>query len=122
MHLTFLAVISLTLPLLAQNAPRQFELKADSPKFWDLLDTAAKLEKVAAGFGFTEGPVWDERGKFLYVSDEEQNKISRVFPDGRVETFLELRDPDGAAFDQGGRLIVCQSKPRKVIAVNPADA
>jgi len=108
---------------MAQNAPpRQFELKADSPKFWELVDSGAKMEKVAGGFGFTEGPVWDKRGKFVYVSDEEQNKISRVFPDGRVETFLEVVDPDGAAFDSRGRLIVCESRPRKIIAVNPADA
>ncbi len=54
--------------------PRQFELKADSPKFWELLSEGAQLEKVAGGFGFTEGPVWDPRG-FLYVSDEEKNKL-----------------------------------------------
>ena len=66
--------------LTAQNSgrpPRQFELKADSPKFWELIPNGAKLEKVAGGFGFTEGPVWDPRG-FLYVSDEEKNRLSRV--------------------------------------------
>lgn len=108
--------------LQAQNAaPRQFELKAESPKFWELIDPDAKLEKIAGGFGFTEGPVWDERGKFLYVSDEQQNKVARVFPDGRIETVLEIRDPDGSAFDKRGRLIVCLSTLRKVIAVNPGD-
>ena len=68
-------------------APRQFELKSESPKFWDLFDQAATLQKMAGDFGFTEGPVWDGRG-FLYVSDEEKNKIYRVFPDGRKEELL----------------------------------
>ena len=57
--------------LQAQKAPRAFELKADSPRFWELFDAGAKLEKVVGGFGFTEGPVWDDRGGYLYVSDEE---------------------------------------------------
>src|ERR1035437_1035503 len=72
-------------------APRQFELRAESPKFWELFDQAATIEKIAGDFGFTEGPVWDERG-FLYVSDEEKNKIFRVFLDGRKEDVLSLGD------------------------------
>src|SRR5882672_8090999 len=100
----------------AQTETRTFSLKAESPTFWDLIDSKAQLSKVAGGFGFTEGPVWDERG-FLFVSDEHQNKISRVFPDRGVETVLSIRDPDGAALDRRGRLIVCLSTLRKVIAV-----
>ena len=75
-----------------KQAPRQFELKAESPKFWKLIDKGATIQKVAGDFGFTEGPVWDKRG-FLYVSDEEKNKIFRVFPDGRTEEVLSLGDP-----------------------------
>src|SRR6266404_6336396 len=84
--------------------PRQFELKAESPKFWDLFIQGSTLEKIATGFGFTEGPVWDPHG-FLYVSDEEKNKLSRVYPDGRVETVLEIGDPDGSTLDAKGRLV-----------------
>ena len=42
----------------AQQRFRQFELKADSPKFWELVPRNAKLELVSGGMGFTEGPVW----------------------------------------------------------------
>jgi sugar lactone lactonase YvrE len=59
-----------------------------------------QLEKFASGFSFTEGPVWDERGGFLYVSEEDQNRVIRVYPNGRVETVLNIGDPDGATFDQ----------------------
>lgn len=82
----------------AQNPPRQFALKAESPKFWRLLDRNAQLVKLAGAFGFTEGPVWDERG-FLYVSDEEQNKIVKLFSDGRKEDLIALGDPDGNTYD-----------------------
>jgi|SRR5690242_7087504 len=102
----------------AQTPPRQFALKAESPKFWRLLDRKAQLAKVASGFGFTEGPVWDERG-FLYVSDEEQNKIFKVFGDGRKEELISLGDPDGNTYDRKGRLIDCASVLRAIIAVTP---
>src|SRR5258708_869354 len=80
--------------LQAETPPRTFKLTANSPKLWDLVDRDANLKKVAGDFGFTEGPVWDESG-FLYVSDEEKNKIYRVFPDGRKEEVISLGDPDG---------------------------
>ena len=93
---------------------RQFELKAESPKFWDLFTQGSQLEKIATGFGFTEGPVWDPHG-FLYVSDEEKNKLSRVYPDGRVETVLEIGDPDGSTLDAEGRLITTASVLRSIM-------
>lgn len=80
---------------------------------------SASLEKVATGFGFTEGPVWDEKGGFLYVSDEDQNRIARVHPDGRVETVLNIGDPDGATFDRHHRLIETASVLRAMIRVAP---
>ena len=98
--------------------PRQFELKAKSAVFWKLIDHEAKLEKVAGGFGFTEGPVWDPRG-FLYVSDEEQNKIFRVFPDGRRETVFETGDPDGSTLERQHRLITTASVLRALVEVKP---
>ncbi len=100
------------------GAPRQLELKAESPKFWELFAQGAKLEKVAGGFGFTEGPVWDPQG-FLYVSDEEKNKLSRVYPDGRVETLLQIGDPDGSTLDAKGRLVTTASVLRAIIQVDP---
>src|SRR5882724_11548822 len=101
------------------GTPRQFELKAESPKFWDLFIQGATLEKIATGFGFTEGPVWDPRGRFLYVSDEEKNKLSRVYLDGRVESVLEIGDPDGSTLDAQGHLITTASVLRAIIQVDP---
>ena len=103
-------------PARSADASRQFALQAESPQFWKLIDHAAQLGVVATGFGFTEGPVWDEQG-FLYVSDESQNKIFRVYPDGRKETVIALGDPDGNTFDRQHRLIDCASELRAVIEV-----
>src|SRR5690349_2733841 len=100
-------------------ALRSFELKAQSPQFWELLDAGARLERVAGSFGFTEGPVWDSRGGFLYVSDEEQNKIYRLFPDGRKETLVSMGDPDGSTFDKDHRFITTASVLRAIVEVRP---
>jgi gluconolactonase len=100
------------------SAERVFSLRAESPKLWSLLARNANLQKVATGFKFTEGPLWDKAG-FLYVSDEGQNKIFRMYPDGRTEPFAEIRDPDGNTFDRNGQLITCASQLRVVAAIAP---
>ncbi|HSY73097.1 MAG TPA: SMP-30/gluconolactonase/LRE family protein [Alloacidobacterium sp.] len=77
----------------------------------------AKLETMATGFGFTEGPVWDRSG-FLWVSDEELNKIFRVYPDGHHEEMVALGDPDGSTFDHEHRLINTASVLRALIRLS----
>ena len=118
---TCLAVLPLLATvLLGQQAvapKRQFQLKDESPQFWKLIAHDAKLEVLASGFGFTEGPVWDPGG-FLYVSDEELNKIFRVYLDGRKETLVSLGDPDGNTYDQQHRLVDCASVLRAIIRIS----
>jgi gluconolactonase len=113
----FLAVALLTAFGAEPSAP-VLQLKALSPEFWRLIDRESKLVKVAGDFGFTEGPVWDDSG-FLYVSDEEKNKIYRVFLDGRKEELISIGDPDGSTYDHEHRLIDCASVLRAIIAVTP---
>jgi gluconolactonase len=102
----------------AQSVKREFQLQAESSQFWSLIDHNAKLTTVGAGFGFTEGPVWDESG-FLYVSDETINKIYKLYPDGNKEQVIALGDPDGNTFDRQHRLIDCASVLRAIIEVTP---
>jgi gluconolactonase len=102
----------------APGPPAEFQLKAESPQFWDLVDHNAKLTVVGTGFGFTEGPVWDDAG-FLYVSDETINKIYRLHLDGKKEEVIALGDPDGNTFDRHHRLIDCASVLRAIIEVTP---
>ena len=111
-----LLVTSAFLILHAQTAPRKFELLAELPQFWKLIDKNAKLELVAGGFGFTEGPVWDDAG-FLYISDETINKIFRLHLDGKKEEVIALGDPDGNTYDRMHRLIDCASVLRAIIEV-----
>jgi gluconolactonase len=112
-------VAAASLSAFAAEAPAPaFHLTAESPEFWKLIDHESQLTKVAGDFGFTEGPVWDDSG-FLYVSDEEKNKIYRVFVDGKKEELVSLGDPDGSTYDHQHRLIDCASVLRAIIALTP---
>ncbi len=110
-------VVCCSLVALAQQS-RTFQLQSISPKFWDVIDRNAKLQTIATGFGFTEGPMWDAAG-FLYVSDETLNKIVRVSSDGKKEEVISLGDPDGNTFDRQHRLVDCASVLRAIIAITP---
>lgn len=101
----------------AQTVPRQFQLQAASDGFWKLVDRHEQLTKLAGGFGFTEGPVWDPGG-FLYVSDEEQNKIYKLTLKGEKTELISLGDPDGSTYDRDHRLIDCASVLRAIIMVS----
>jgi gluconolactonase len=104
----------------AQTEGRAFELAAGSAKFWNLFAHDAKLTTVGTGFAFTEGPVWDPAG-FLYVSDEETNKIFRLYTaDGRKEELVSLGDPDGNTYDRERHLIDCASVLRAIIQLDDA--
>jgi gluconolactonase len=112
-----LLFLALCLPGIRADRPhREFQLRAESPQFWSLFAHDAKLETLATGFGFTEGPVWDPAG-FVYVSDEEINKIYRVYPDGRKEELISLGDPDGNTYDLNQKLLDCASVLRAIIRI-----
>lgn len=119
-HRILLSSLALFFLLLAASAQerRDFKLQPLSPEFLHLIANDAKLETVATGFGFTEGPMWDPSG-FLYVSDETINKIFRVYPNGKKEEVIALGDPDGNTFDRQHRLIDCASVLRAIIEVTP---
>lgn len=102
----------------AQQVQRKFELQALSPGFWALFDHNAELTRVASGFGFTEGPVWDKAG-YLYVSDETLNKIFKVdVKSGNKQEIISLGDPDGNTYDRNLRILDCASVLRAVIRLS----
>ena len=114
----FLLFISTSALAQTERPARSFALRGESPHFWELIDHNAQLERMATGFGFTEGPVWDSSG-FVYLSDEEQNKIYRAYPDGHREELIALGDPDGNTYDKDHKLIDCASVLRAIIRIEP---
>jgi gluconolactonase len=92
----------------------------------------ARLEQVAGGFEFTEGPVWSAEGALLF-SSPNTNVIYRwdaatgavtVFNPKSGYTGVDIgrfHQPgsNGLAFDPEGRLVMCQHGNRRVMRVNP---
>ncbi len=62
-------------------------LDAIVPKDW-------KIEKLAQGFGWAEGPLWIKSGNYLMFTDVPGNKMYKWSAKGGLEKFL---DPSGAA-------------------------
>jgi gluconolactonase len=88
----------------------------------------AKIEKLAGGFLFTEGPVWVRDGGYLLFSDPNNNVIYRYTPDGPLSIYRshsgyaglnigEYYQPgsNGLTLDREGRLTINQHGNRRVI-------
>jgi gluconolactonase len=76
------------------------------------------IEKVDAGFRFTEGPVWSREG-FLLFSDVPNNHIRKLVPGERSTVFREdSHGANGNTYDAQGRLYSCESKTRRVVRMD----
>ncbi len=79
----------------------------------------AAVEKIATGFQFTEGPVWDKRG-FLLFSDIPADTIYKWTPvagqiEGKSEVFRKPSgQSNGLAINAAGQLFACEHKNRRV--------
>ena len=82
----------------------------------EIIPQRLTAERVASGFGFTEGPVWC--GDYLLFSDIPRNRIIRLdlLSDGpEVTTFRRPSgNSNGLTLDRSGRLIVCESTTRRL--------
>jgi gluconolactonase len=56
-----------------------------------LVSPDAKVELVKGGFGFTEGPVWMQKGKegYLLFTDIPGNVVWKLTADGKASVFLD---------------------------------
>jgi gluconolactonase len=89
---TALAVLvtaaSITAPAGAQDA-KPVVVKKDAA-LDALIAPDAKLEKIAGGFGFTEGALWVPKGKgYLLFSEMPGNVIYKWTPDGKISVYME---------------------------------
>lgn len=74
-----------------------------------------KVERVALGYTFAEGPVWSQDG-YLLFSDVPKNHLVKWVPGERPEVVRENSNgANGNALDPQGRLYTCESRTRRVI-------
>ncbi len=76
------------------------------PRLASIIDPSAQLTKLADGFWWSEGPVWDAKRNMLYFSDVPQNKIFAFSPSSGLSVFMDPsglpKDQDSAPFDGAG--------------------
>jgi gluconolactonase len=90
-------------------------LESKSNKFPSLFPKKVKIDRVATGFQFTEGPIWIAEEKHLLFSDIPANQILQLTPNGEVKIFRKpSNNSNGLTRDKQGRLIACEHGMRRV--------
>jgi gluconolactonase len=135
-------VLSLTAALFASprgltdNLPTAFRVPGEdsgaeivrlAPALDSIVPRDVRIEKIAGGFRFTEGPVWVRDGGYLLFSDPNANRIYRWSPDGSLSVFkaesgydgsdvAEYSQPgsNGLTIDREGRLTINEHGRRRV--------
>ena len=116
-----MVVLSVGLALTAQvQTAGVGKIVRSDPSINQLIPANAKIEKLAGGFAFVEGPIWIKDG-YLLFSDIPNNAIMKWAPDGKVSTFrkpsgYDKNDAPAGAFigsnglilDKMGRLVICE--------------
>lgn len=85
------------------------------PAFRDLILPDAKLEKLADGMTWTEGPVYFAQGDYLLWSDIPNNKAYQWAEGLGVRVFDDAPNfSNGHTIDAHGRLTTCEHLTRRV--------
>jgi gluconolactonase len=98
-------------------------------EFQRLVPAGAKVEKLAGGMKFTEGPVW--MGGYLVFSDIPSFRLMKWQEPGGLTVFRDeskvvdgkpnsTNAPNGNARDLQGRLVTCEHTYRRVSRTDPA--
>jgi gluconolactonase len=101
------------------------------PAFDALVPPGAKIEVLAGGFKWAEGPVWVPKLNAVLFTDIPNNRVMKWSAQGGLSEYLKPsgftgtakfdgREPgaNGLTLDQAGRLILCQHGDRCVARLN----
>jgi gluconolactonase len=111
----------------AQAPAPGVKITRKSPAFDALVPRDAVVEKLADGYTWTEGPVWDRAKSRLLFSDIPGNRVVVWAPGQPAADFLKPsgytgarpftgKEPgsNGLAFDAQGRLVLCMHGDRRL--------
>jgi len=107
-------------------------IERNDPRLDKLIPPGAKVEKLASGYDWSEGPLWDRKGNFLLFSDVPMNTVFKWKPGmSAPEVFLKPSgytgktprggEPgsNGLVMDAQGRLVLCQHGDRRIARLEP---
>jgi len=112
----------------AAFAAGEMSVERLDPALDKLIPADAKIEQLAEGFKWAEGPVWNAKIGELLFSDVPNNVI-HAWKDGKIREFMRPSgytgdDPawrssgsNGLAFDANGRLLIAEHGDRRISAL-----
>lgn len=95
--------------------PEQIQLEVRDRRLLELVDRSAELRRLATGFEFTEGPVWDRAAASLVFSDIVGNTQYRWTPEATTVLRRPSNMSNGNAIDKHGRLLSCEHATSRVV-------
>ena len=125
------AAAALFLHIGSLSAAAQFETTGEferlTPEFDRIVPADAKIEIVASGFAWSEGPVWRKEGGFLLFSDAPNNVINRWTEEDSISVYLRPagwvwgppegrreHGSNGLIEDAEGRLLIADHGNRQI--------
>jgi len=94
-------------------------LSASAQKKKSIIASGAKIERLADGFKFTEGPIADKQGN-VFFTDQPNDRIMKWSTDGKLSVFLEKTGrANGMFFDKKGFLLTCSDMDNEIWSINP---
>ena len=93
------------------------QVKADA--FLDLVDEDAELEQLGTGFTFTEGPLWNPDGFFLFSDMPADVRRRWDEASGVQEVANPSNKGNGMTLDNDGRLLVCEHVTSSLVRMDP---
>ncbi|MEO6316272.1 MAG: SMP-30/gluconolactonase/LRE family protein [Chitinophagaceae bacterium] len=121
--------------LLVISATSHAQAKTGRFEKWDaaldaIIDSTAKLEVIAEGFDWSEGPIWIEKQQMLLFSDVPKNIIYKwteakgkeiyLTPSGYTGTIPRGGEigSNGLTLNKAGQLAICQHGNRQIAFMN----
>jgi gluconolactonase len=96
-------------------------VEVDDAELLRLIERKPTVERLCAGFRFSEGPIWNPREQCLYFSDMPNDIRRRWSP---REGVVEVRNPsnkcNGMTYDGVGNLYVCEHVTSSLVMETPA--
>lgn len=94
--------------------------KVVDPRFTDLIDPYAPVNRLGTGYIFTEGPIWHPRERYLRFSDMPGDVRRRWTPGGAVREDLRPSNKgNGMTYDAALNLLVCEHATSAVARYRP---
>jgi gluconolactonase len=95
-------------------------VQAKSEALRELVAEDAEVERLATGFTFTEGPIWNAEGQYLLFSDMPGNVRRRWSEEDGVEEVMKPSNKcNGMTYDTHGNLLVCEHVTSSLVREHP---